>query len=214
MYIILSNSGTPAPAICWVCPTTTETLECLSSWSTHVNKESLRDNETQWSTQADWCPPNDNRSKKQILPRNFWSSRKAKNFWTTFSNHGFRRLCFPHIVTTILHDIIIVEKKLSWKFRNKEKVYFGNIRSLAAPAFGNEDNYYQFITKERAPQTHCQSLVKIHTVTDLQDTWPWLHCSHSGHFATLICSNDTEHGCCTILLAVPSLWNYNRESSE
>ena len=110
--------------------------------------------------------------------------------------------------TYCYHDIaIIVEKKVSWKFRNKEKVYFGNIRSLAAPAFGNEDNYYQFITKERAPQTHnCQSLVKINTVTDLQDTWPWLHCSHSGHFATLICSNDTEHGCCTIPLAVPSLW--------
>ena len=146
--------------------------------------------------------PYNNCSKKQILPRNFWSSRKAKHFWTTFSTYGFRRLCFPNFVTTIL--LLLLKKKVSWKFRNKEKLYFGNIRSVGAPAFGNEDNYYQFITKERAPQTHCQSLVKINTVTDLQDTWPWLHCSHSGHFASLICSNDTELGCCTILQAVPS----------
>ena len=93
-------------------------------------------------------------TKKQILPRNFWSSRKAKNFLTTFSTHGFRRLCFPHFVTTIL--LLLLKKKVSWKFRNKEKLYFGNIRSLGARAFGMR----RIITNSSQKKGHNRNIVK------------------------------------------------------
>ena len=93
-------------------------------------------------------------TKKQILPRNFWSSRKAKNFLTTFSTNGFRRLCFPHFVTTIL--LLLLEKKVSWKFRNKEKLYFGNIRSLGTRAFGMR----RIITNSSQKKGHNRNIVK------------------------------------------------------
>ena len=71
---------------------------------------SLPDNETQWSTQADWCAPNDFFPRKTIALKSKYcleiseARKKAKNVWTTFSEVVFSTFCY--------HDIaIIVGKK-------------------------------------------------------------------------------------------------------